>query len=154
MKKFISVLVAVTVVALSCLLPVSAGTITPSQTSGGAEIYTERTENIVVTYPADIEIPWNTKGDFEIGKISAENMVIAADKKVVITVESQNDCALAGDGGNIPYTLGGADAIEFTAVNDATVFPLTVNVSEEAWNVAPAGDYSDILTFTLTYIEK
>ncbi|MCH5190673.1 MAG: hypothetical protein J1F23_00770 [Oscillospiraceae bacterium] len=154
MKKFLSVLVAVTVIALSCLLPVSAGTATPSEPTGGSEIYAERTEDISVTYPADVEIPWNTEGDFEIGTIYAERMVIAAHKKVVISVTSQNDCALVGDGGSIPYTLGGADAIEFTVVNDTTVFPLNVNVAKEDWNAAPAGDYSDILTFTLSYVEK
>lgn len=154
MKKFLSVLVAVTVIALSCLLPVSAGTVTPSEPIGGSEISATRTEDIAVTYPADIVIPWNTEGDFEIGTISAEKMVIAIDKKVVIYVVSQNDCALVGDGGSIPYTLGGADAVEFTVVNDDSVFPLTVNVAKEDWDAANAGDYSDILTFTLDYVTK
>lgn len=154
MKKFLSVLVAVTVLSLSCLLSASAGTLSPPQVSGETEIYTERTEDIAVMYPADVGIPWNTEGDFEIGAISAETMVIAPNKKVVISVASQNDCSLVGDGGYIPYTLGGAGGVEFTVVNDDSVFPLTVNIAKEDWNKASAGDYSDILTFTLDYVEK
>lgn len=154
MKKMISVLAAATVVMLSCLLPVTAGTLSPSETSGTMVINTERTEAIEVAYPADVVIPYGTEGEYAIGEISATQMVIAYDKKVTISVASENDCAFVSDGGNIPYTLSGADAVEFTEVNDTSVFPLAVTVAQEDWEAAPAGDYSDVLTFTLAYVNQ
>lgn len=154
MKKMTSVLVAATVVMLSCLLPVSAGTLSPSETSGSMVISAERTEAIEVAYPADVDIPYGTEGEYAIGEISATQMVTAYDKKVTVAVASQNDYALVSDGGSIPYTLSGADAIEFTEVNDTSVFPLTVSVTQADWEAAPAGDYSDVLTFTLAYVNQ
>ncbi len=154
MKKFLSVLIAVTVVTLSCLLPVSASTLTPEAASGSMQITAERTEEIEVSYPADIFIPYGTEGDFSIGSIGASKMVIALDKKVTISVTSKNGNALLSDGGKIPYKLGGAEAIEFTEVNDADVFPLTVAVTQADWEAAPAGDFSDTLTFTLAYVNQ
>lgn len=151
MKKFISVLVAATFVMLSCLLTVSAGTLSPTEKTGSMVISTERTEDIAVTYPADVNIPYGSEGDYAIGEISAATMVIAPNKKVTITVASENDYAFVSGGGKIPYTLGGANAIEFTEVNDSSVFPLTVSVSKADWNAATAGEYRDVLTFTLAY---
>ena len=153
MKKFISVLVAATVVILSCLFTVSAGTLSPATTSGSMEISAERSELIEIAYPADIEIPYG-ESNFTLGEISASKMIIALDKKVTISVASENDCALVSDGGKIPYTLSGADSIEFTRVNDTSVFPLAVSVTEADWEAATAGEYNDTLTFTLAYVNK
>lgn len=153
MKKFLSVLVAVTL-SVSCFaFSVFAGT-TSSEDLGSMEIKTERAEEISVSFPADTSVPWNTPGDYEVGKVSADKMVIAPDKKVVITVSSKNALNFVNDDGKIPYVLGGADAIAFTELHDSSEFPLTVNVAQADWDKAPAGEYGDILTFTLEYVNK
>jgi hypothetical protein len=154
MKKMISVLVAVSVVLLSFLLPVHAGTMNPTTTSGSMEISTTRVEEIEISFPANVSIPWNTTGQYDIGEISAEKMVIAPNKKVVVTITSQNNSKFVGDNGNIPYVLGVADAVEFTELNDNSVFPLKVSVAQRDWDNANAGGYKDVLTFTMEYVNK
>lgn len=154
MKKMISVLVAVSVVLLSLLLPVYAGTMNPANTSGSMKISTTRAEEIEISFPANVSIPWNTTGEYDIGEISAEKMVIAPDKKVVVTIDSQNNSKFVGSNGNIPYVLGGADAVEFTEINDNSVFQLTVSVEQRDWDNANAGEYKDILTFTMEYVNQ
>lgn len=154
MKKMISMLVAVSVVLLSLLLPVHAGTMNSTNTTGSMEISTVRPEEIEVSFPANVSIPWNTTGEYDIGEISAEKMVIAPDKKVVINIASQNNSKFVGGNGNIPYVLGVDDAVEFTELNDSSVFPLTVSVEQRDWDNANAGEYKDILTFTMEYVNK
>ncbi len=154
MKKFISTFLVFTVVTLSLLLPTYAETLNQAQTSGSMEINTTRMEEIEVSFPADISVPWNTQGNFDIGEISAEKIVISPTKKVVITVASQNNLKFLSDGGEIPYTLGGADSIEFAETNVLSAYPLTVSVLQADWDKAPAGEYGDVLTFTLEYVNK
>lgn len=156
MKKFLAVLVAAVTVAVSCsLLPAFAtNTLAPPQSTGTMEISAVRTEAISVKIPADASIPWNTQGDYAIGEVSAPQMVIAPDKKVVISLSSLNGFNFKSEDYGLPYLLKGADSIQFTDVNDSSVFPLSVNVAQSDWDSAPAGEYDDILTFTLEYVNK
>ena len=147
MKKFFSVGLAIVMLIL-CVTPVLAG-------SQSMEISTsaDRAE-YELTYPADIEIPWQTTA-MDIGEVTATKMLIEPGKMVKVSVSSQNAFKLVNekDGEKtIAYSLL-SDDISFFPGDYGESFTLSVEVEDDEWLHAASGKHSDILTFTAEYTD-
>lgn len=147
MKRLFSVGLALVMLIL-CITPVLA-------VSQSMEISTkaERAE-YELSYPADIEIPWQTTS-MEIGEVTATKMLIDPDKKVVVSISSQNDFNLVNETDAtkiIAYSLLSED-ISFFPGDYGESFILSVEVEDSEWLHAASGKHSDILTFTAEYTD-
>ncbi len=147
MKRLFSVGLALVMLIL-CITPVLAA-------SQSMEISTkaERAE-YELSYPADIEIPWQTTS-MEIGEVTATKMLIDPDKKVVVSISSQNDFNLVNETDAtkiIAYSLLSED-ISFFPGDYGESFILSVEVEDSEWLHAASGKHSDILTFTAEYTD-
>ena len=147
MKKFFSVGLAIVMLIL-CVTPVFAG-------GQSMEISTsaDRAE-YELTYPADIEIPWQTTA-MDIGEVTATKMLIEPGKMVKVSVSSQNEFKLVNekDGEKtIAYSLL-SDDISFFPGDYGESFTLSVEVEDDEWLHAASGKHSDILTFTAEYTD-
>lgn len=153
-KKLASLLTAGALLAITCAgLSASAAELDMDTPSGSTVIRTSCEPSYVVEIPADTQIPFGSI-DTQIGQVRARIMKIEANKAVYVAVDSANKYALADDQGKadaIPYALTGAESIIFDEVNDPSVFPLSVNVTQQDWDAAHAGSYADTLTFTVSY---
>lgn len=147
MKKIFSAGLAVVMLTL-CVTPVFAG-------SQSMEIFTkaDRAE-YELTYPADIEIPWQTTA-MDIGEVTATKMLIEPDKMVKVSVSSQNEFKLVNEADSektIAYSLLVGN-ISFFPGDYGESFTLSVEVEDDEWLYAASGKHSDILTFTAEYTD-
>ncbi|MBO5943810.1 MAG: hypothetical protein J6Q50_00775 [Clostridia bacterium] len=147
MKKFFSVGLAIVMLTL-CITPVFAN-------PQSIEISTkaDRAE-YELTYPADIEIPWQTTA-IGIGEVTATKMLIEPGKMVKVTVASQNNFNLVNEADStktIEYSLQNED-ISFFPGDYGESFTLSVEIEDDEWLHAASGKHSDILTFTAEYTD-
>lgn len=150
MKKALSAGLAL-VMLLLCVTPVFA----VEDSSQSMEISTKADVDYVLSFPADVEIPWMTD-TMGIGEVKAEKMLIEYNKTVKISVTSQNDCRLVNVDDPqrvIAYSLAGHENISFLPGDYGKAFPLAVSVTEMQWLQAASGRHSDILTFTIEYVD-
>ena len=147
MKKFFSVGLAAVMLVL-CIMPVFAS-------SQSMEISTKADRaQYELTYPADIEIPWQTTA-IDIGEVTATKMLIEPDKMVKVSVSSQNNYNLVNEADSeksIAYSLL-VDNISFFPGDYGESFTLSVEIEEDEWLYAASGKHSDILTFTAEYTD-
>ena len=144
MKKIIAIL-------LTLILTLSL-----SATAFAAEIKQDSDPNVEVTTSIEptytVTIPSNTKVEFNAETTSFGAVTLAAaqiDPGYAVKVELNTD-------GTLENQADTSKTIAYT-VNDAngafTVAPLTINITKDAWNAAFAGEYKDIVTFTVSYAE-
>lgn len=147
MKKIFSAGLAVVMLTL-CVTPVFAG-------NQSMEISTKADAvEYELTYPADIEIPWQTTA-IDIGEVTATKMLIEPDKMVKVSVSSQNEFKLVNEADSektIAYSLLSGN-ISFFPGDYGESFTLSVEVEENEWLHAASGKHSDILTFTAEYTD-
>lgn len=147
MKKIFSIGLAV-VMFILCVTPVLA-------VSQSMEISTKTDKaEYELTYPADIEIPWQTN-TMDIGKVTATKMLIEPNKMVTISVSSENNFKLVNEANNdktIAYSLHSKD-ISFFPGDYGESFTLSVEVEDAEWLRAASGKHSDMLTFTAEYTD-
>ncbi len=147
MKKLFSVGLAIVMLVL-CITPVFAA-------GQSMEISTKAEQvEYELTYPADIEIPWQTTA-MDIGEVTATKMLIEPGKKVAVSVSSQNNFKLVNEADSektIAYSLFNED-ISFFPGDYGESFTLSVEVEENEWLYAASGKHSDILTFTAEYTD-
>ena len=147
MKKIFSAGLAVVMLTL-CVTPVFAG-------NQSMEISTKADAvEYELTYPADIEIPWQTTA-IDIGEVTATKMIIEPDKMVKVSVSSQNEFKLVNEADSektIAYSLLSGN-ISFFPGDYGESFTLSVEVEENEWLHAASGKHSDILTFTAEYTD-
>ncbi len=147
MKKALSAGLAL-VMLLLCIVPTFA-------LEQSMEISTKADVDYVLSFPADVEIPWMT-ASMGIGEVKAEKMLIEPAKKVKVSVSSENDYKLVNSSDSkrtIEYALLGAEDISFFPGEYGKAIPLSVSVTEAQWLQAASGRHSDILTFTIEYID-
>ncbi len=159
MKKILSIVVAVLMIAAICV-PCFAATIdkTTPDGKGTAQVKTDIsavTDNgtFVVTIPAEMPIPWNTANtdsskDFT---YSVESQ-LKTGKLIQVDVAQNSANMTSASGATLAYTItGDITAVKTTAPVVAAgtfVKTVTVNVAGTAWANAAIDEYSDTLTFT------
>lgn len=143
MKKFLSVGLSLAMLVL----------VTVPAFAQSMQITTKCTADYQLSYPADMEIPWESP-ETAIGEIRAEKMLIEPQAIVEVTVASANGYKLVNtaDGQkSITYTLTGTESVLFAPGSVGTAFPLAVVIDEDAWATAASGEHKDVLTFTAEY---
>lgn len=159
MKKILSIVVAVLMIAAICV-PCFAATIdkTTPDGKGTAQVKTDisavtDTGTFVVTIPAEMPIPWNTANtdsskDFT---YSVESQ-LKTGKVIQVDVAQNSANMISASGATLAYTItGDITAVKTTAPVVAAgtfVKTVTVNVAGTAWANAAIDEYSDTLTFT------
>ena len=159
MKKILSIVVAVLMIAAICV-PCFAATIdkTTPDGKGTAQVKTDisavtDTGTFVVTIPAEMPIPWNTANtdsatDFT---YSVESQ-LKTGKVIQVDVAQNSANMTSASGATLAYTItGDITAVKTTAPVVAAgtfVKTVTVNVAGTAWANAAIDEYSDTLTFT------
>lgn len=147
MKKALSAGLALLMLLL-CIVPTFA-------LEQSMEISTKAEVDYVLSFPADMEIPWMTDS-MGIGEVKAVKMLIEPAKTVKVSVASENDYKLVNEVDSqrtIAYGLEGHENIAFFPGDYGKAFPLAVSVTEAQWLQAASGRHSDILTFTIEYTD-
>lgn len=143
MKKLITMILAL---ALALPLSVTAFADEAVVTTSIASIY-------LVTIPKDVTVEFSeTSTDF--GSIALTVAKLDPGYAVQVTVESGGELVnQADESKTIPYTINDAEGVftsgQYWAAGDST--PLTIGITQEDWDAAYAGEYSDTVTFTISY---
>ena len=166
MKKLISGLSALAIMAMP-LTAYAANPITEAtEQKGEAVITTEIAPSYIVTIPADTTVKFHDlTTDF--GKVELTKAQLDPEKVVKVTVNSDGELNNAADDKKvIPYTVmaqyaSGAEGEVYVPFNvkgndltsDTTgqAFAMEIQITEDDWNKAYAGSYSDTVTFNVSY---
>lgn len=159
MKKLLIILLAL---ALTSCVSASAN-LDPSNKSGDVTITATVNVGYVVTIPSDTSL---TFGDLstDIGDIAVTDLVLAPNTQLTVTISGVTS---AGAGtlttsasGTIPFILKIGATASTTAANatatNTTSFtangtkPVYIDIAQAAWDAAPAGSYSDTITFAVS----
>lgn len=106
-----------------------------------------------VTIPKDMKVEFNetstTFGTISLDKAQidpgyAVKVDLTASKILKNKADTSKTIAYAINAGGTAFT-----SQEYTAAGQST--PLTIDITQEAWDQAYAGDYSDTVTFTISY---
>ena len=122
------------------------------------EITTSVAPTFTVTIPADTAVPFNALST-EFGSVTLESARLAPNKAVQVTVTSDYNLNNSiDDTVVIPYSLkAGNDTVDadFAAIflNAGEKVDLTIDITQAAWDAAAAGDYSDTVTFNISYVD-
>lgn len=158
MKKFLTAVLALAM-CFTAAVPAYALTInqdTPDPKNAKTEITTSIAPTYTVSIPEDVDVEFNAT-QTQFGAIEITQAQIDPDKQIVVSITSGG--ALMNQTDNtktLPYTIEDSNG-EFTsaaylAQGDKT--DLTINITENNWNAAYSGDYSDTVTFTVSYTDK
>lgn len=157
MKKLFAALLSISILAS---VSVTAFAAEINQDSNPKTVDSVITTSIAPTYtvtiPADVAVAFNaTTTDF--GKIEVTAAQIDPDKCIKVALTSNGKLKNLADSTKvIPYTVKAGDAAftsaTYLATGDKT--DLTINITADDWNKAYAGDYSDTVTFEVSYTDK
>lgn len=120
------------------------------------EIVTSINPTYTVTIPGNLEVEFDETST-DLGAIT----LVAAqiDPYYVVRVALTTDKELVNKADakrTIPYTIKDSNGSEFTSKDYDTAnqkTELTVDITQEAWDAAYAGEYSDLVTFTVSYVD-
>ena len=157
MKKILSFTLAL-VMMLSATVIAFAATI--NQDSNPKTVDTEITTSIAPTYtvtiPADVNVSFNATST-SFGKIEVTAAQINPDKCIKVALTTDGTLNNTVDATKvIPYTVN-AGATAFTSATYLAAgenTDLTINITQNDWNSAYAGDYTDTVTFNVSYIDR
>ena len=163
MKKIIAIVMAL-VMMMVVTVPVFAADLNVKDTDSGEVTITTSTQKdtngdgvpdtdgdwYVVTIPADTTIAWGEQATAL--SYSAETHLLYG-KTLDVTVTSSDYIMTyepeAGVALDLAFALTGDTDVNFATVTyPAVEKAISVDITEEAWNYAVVGEYSDILTFT------
>ncbi|MBQ8108336.1 MAG: hypothetical protein IJ129_06280 [Ruminococcus sp.] len=127
-----------------------------------AQITTEIAPAYIVTIPADTKVAFNAL-DTDFGRVELTQARLEPHK--VVRVHLDSDYKLknkADESKTIPYDIVSTDdggktgslkrfdaQLEF----QGDVCPLRIKITQEDWNAAAAGEYSDTVTFNVQYTD-
>lgn len=146
MKKMIVMLLAL------CLLCGAAALAETKET----ELKVEIAESYEITIPATVTIPFEataTNLPVEVTALRTYSTGTIANtvRKLYVKV-SNNDGMLDNQyGDKLAYTIGGSEAAtgKYLYFTQTGTKNFTVNITKAAWDAAPAGSYSNTITFTI-----
>lgn len=152
MKKILSA-----VLAIALLTSLSVTVFAENTVGGDADITTSIAPTYTVTIPADVNVDFNaTETDF--GTIEVTASQIHPDKCIKVALTTDGELNNAIDSTKvIPYVImdGEGNAFTFdTYLTEGDKTELSIHITAEDWNAAYAGEYSDTVTFTVSYEDK
>ena len=152
MKKLFALILTV------CLLASMSVTAFAANTTGGdADITTSIAPTYTVTIPADVNVQFNAT-ETAFGAIEVEASQIHPDKCIKVALATDKELNNAIDNTKvIPYAIKDSEGAEFTSatyLTEGDKTELSIHITADDWNAAYAGDYSDTVTFTVSYEDK
>ena len=152
MKKVFAVILTVALMATMSVTAFAANT-----TGGNADITTSINPTYTVTIPADVNVQFNaTETDF--GAIEVTASQIHPDKCIKVALASDGKLENSIDATKvIPYAIKDSEGAAFTSatyLTEGDKTELSIHITADDWNAAYAGDYSDTVTFTVSYEDK
>ena len=152
MKKLFALILTV------CLLATMSVTAFATNTTGGkADITTSIAPTYTVTIPADVNVAFNAT-ETAFGTIEVTASQIHPDKCIKVALTTDNELNNAIDNTKvIPYAIKDADGTAFTSatyLTEGDKTELFIHITADDWNAAYAGEYSDTVTFTVSYEDK
>ena len=152
MKKVISVILTV-----ALLMGLSVTAFAENTTGGDADVTTSIAPTYTVTIPADVNVQFNaTQTAF--GAIEVTASQIHPDKCIKVALTSDGKLENSIDATKvIPYAIKDSEGAAFTSatyLTEGDKTELSIHITAEDWNAAYAGDYSDTVTFTVSYESK
>ena len=152
MKKLFAIALALVLVASLSVTAFAANT-----TGGNADITTSIEPTYTVTIPANTNVNFNAT-ETAFGTIEVTASQIHPDKQIRVTLTTDGELNNTIDTTKvIPYVIKDASGAGFTTATyltegDKTV--LSIHITADDWNAAYAGDYTDTVTFTVSYESK
>ena len=114
-------------------------------------------ETYTVTIPANTTVAFNaTETDF--GAIEVTAAQIHPNKCIKVELTSDGKLENSIDATKvIPYAIKDSEGAAFTSatyLTEGDKTELSIHITADDWNAAYAGEYSDTVTFTITYEDK
>lgn len=156
MKKWIVMLLTL---VLTLTLSVTAFAAEIDQDSDPQEAEVKVTTSIEPTYtvtiPGNVQVEFNATST-QFGTIKLTAAQLDPDHAVEVTLSASGELKNEADKTRtIAYAVNSQgeafSSAEYQNEGDST--DLTIDITQAAWNAAYAGDYSDIVTFTISYGE-
>ena len=152
MKKIFTLILAIALMASLSVTAFAANT-----TGGDADITTSIAPTYTVTIPADVNVAFNAT-ETAFGAIEVEASQIHPDKCIKVAIVTDKELNNAIDNTKvIPYAIKDSEGAEFTSatyLTEGDKTELSIHITADDWNAAYAGDYSDTVTFTVSYEDK
>ena len=152
MKKVLTFAFAVMLVMSLSVTAFAANT-----TGGEADITTSIAPTYTVTIPADVNVQFNAT-ETAFGAIEVEASQINPDKCIKVALTTDKELNNVIDNTKvIPYAIKDSEGAEFTSatyLTEGDKTELSIHITASDWNAAYAGDYSDTVTFTVSYEDK
>ena len=152
MKKLFAVILAAALVMSLSITAFEANT-----TGGDADITASIASTYTVTIPADVNVAFNAT-ETAFGAIKVEAAQIHPDKCIKVALASDGKLENSIDATKvIPYAIKDSEGAAFTSatyLTEGDKTELSIHITADDWNAAYAGEYSDTVTFTITYEDK
>ena len=152
MKKVLTFALAVMLVMSLSVTAFAANT-----TGGEADITTSIAPTYTVTIPADVNVQFNAT-ETAFGAIEVEAAQIHPDKCIKVELTSDGKLENSIDATKvIPYAIKDSTGAAFTSatyLTEGDKTELSIHITASDWNAAYAGEYSDTVTFTVSYEDK
>ena len=152
MKKVLTFALAVMLVMGLSVTAFAANT-----TGGEADITTSIAPTYTVTIPADVNVQFNAT-ETAFGAIEVEAAQIHPDKCIKVELTSDGKLENSIDATKvIPYAIKDSTGAAFTSatyLTEGDKTELSIHITADDWNAAYAGEYSDTVTFTVSYEDK
>ena len=152
MKKIFTLILAIALMASLSVTAFAANT-----TGGNADITTSIDPTYTVTIPADVNVAFNAT-ETSFGTIEVVASQIHPDKCIKVALATDKELNNAIDNTKvIPYAIKDSEGAAFTSatyLTEGDKTELSIHITANDWNAAYAGDYSDTVTFTVSYEDK
>ena len=152
MKKVFAI-----VLTFALLASLSVTAFAANTTGGDADITTSIAPTYTVTIPADVNVAFNAT-ETAFGTIEVTASQIHPDKCIKVALATDKELNNAIDNTKvIPYAIKDSEGAEFTSatyLTEGDKTELSIHITADDWNAAYAGDYSDTVTFTVSYEDK
>ena len=152
MKKVFAVICAVAI-----LMSLSVTAFAANTTGGEADITTSIEPTYTVTIPANTNVNFNAT-ETAFGTIEVVASQIHPDKQIRVTLTTDGELNNTIDTTKvIPYVIKDASGAAFTTatyLTEGDKTELSIHITADDWNAAYAGEYSDTVTFTVSYESK
>ena len=152
MKKLFALILAVVMLAT-----MSTTVFADNTTGGDADITTSIDPTYTVTIPADVNVQFNAT-ETAFGAIEVEAAQIHPNKCIKVELTSDGKLENSIDATKvIPYAIKDSTGAAFTSatyLTEGDKTELSIHITANDWNAAYAGEYSDTVTFTVSYEDK
>ena len=152
MKKLFAVILTV-----ALLMSLSVTAFAANTTGGDADITTSIAPTYTVTIPADVNVQFNAT-ETAFGAIEVTASQIHPNKCIKVELTSDGKLENSIDATKvIPYAIKDSEGAAFTSatyLTEGDKTELSIHITANDWKTAYAGEYSDTVTFTVSYVDK